>query len=123
MESHLPSVYSIIICHSFELPQGSGYGSSGAGALGITFGLNKLFALDLSPELLGKYAHVAEVMNHTGLGTVGGQFVGGLSISMKPGFPFAMHKIKIPDNIHIVVGSFGPISTKKILTDDFASIV
>ncbi|WP_371801912.1 GHMP family kinase ATP-binding protein [Candidatus Lokiarchaeum ossiferum] len=117
MKPYLNGTDSLIVYHTFDLPQGSGYGSSGAGALGITFGLNKLYKLGLSNDELGKYAHIAEVMNHTGLGTVGGQFVGGLSISLQPGFPFNMQKIEIPSGIRIVVGSFGPISTKLILTD------
>lgn len=117
MNPYLNCMYSFDIYHTFDLPQGSGYGSSGAGALGITFGLNKLFNLGLSDLYLGKCAHIAEVMNHTGLGTVGGQFIGGLSISLEPGFPFNMQKITIPPDIRIVVGSFGPISTKQILTD------
>ena len=105
------------IFHSFELPIGAGYGSSGAGALGIALGLNKLFKLGFSDFEAAKFAHIAEVENHTGLGTVGGQFIGGFTISMEPGYPFQMKKIPIPSYLRIIIASFGAISTKSILTE------
>ena len=64
-----------------------------------------------------KYAHMADVINHTGLGTVGGQFVGGLSVMLEPGYPFQMQQVKVPLDTVVIVGSFGEISTKQILTD------
>ena len=117
MTSFIPKKHMLIIHHTFDLPMGSGYGSSGAGALGIAFGLNILFNLGLPALEVAKFAHIAEVINHTGLGTVGGQYTGGLSISSNPGFPFQMDHIVYPPNVAIVVGSFGAISTKAILTD------
>jgi len=117
MHPLLPKSVKFIVKHQFDLPLGAGYGSSGAGALGLALGLNRLFDLGLSQLQAAKYAHMADVMNHTGLGTVGGQFVGGLSITMEPGYPFQMHQVAIPPETVIVIGSFGAISTKQILTD------
>jgi pantoate kinase len=117
MKGLLPSAFFLNIEHYFDLPSGCGYGSSGAGALGLSIGLNDIFQLGLTELEAAKFAHIAEVINHTGLGTVGGQFTGGLSITLEPGYPFQMKKIDVPDDIKIIVGSFGPISTKKILTD------
>ncbi len=108
----------IKIEHEFELPMGCGYGSSGAGALGIALGINMLCNLGLSIHESSKYAHIAEVQNHTGLGTVGGQVVGGFSLSIEPGFPFIMDKISFHEDLRVVVASFGPVSTKSILTDE-----
>jgi len=113
----LPKNFNLLIEHNFDLPIGAGFGSSGAGALGIAFGLNALFQLDLTPLEAAKFAHIAEVENNTGLGTVGGQFVGGLSIMTEPGYPFQYKKIEIPENIEIVLGSWGSINTKSILTN------
>ena len=113
----LPKTANLLIDHNFDLPLGAGFGSSGAGALGIAYGLNTLFQLGLTPLEAAKYAHIAEVENHTGLGTVGGQFVGGLSIMTFPGYPFQYKKIPIPENIEIVLGSWGSINTKDILTN------
>ena len=120
MQKQFPSLqepFNLKIAHNFDLPMGCGYGSSGAGALGAAIGINLLFNLDLSLMETAKFAHIAEVINHTGLGTVGGQVTGGLSITMEPGFPFYMDQIIVPPNVRVVVGSFGSISTSSILTD------
>ncbi|MHA1585308.1 MAG: GHMP family kinase ATP-binding protein [Promethearchaeota archaeon] len=117
MREILPQNIHIKIEHRFDLLMGAGFGSSSAGAMGIALGLNSLFNLGLTKLQASKFAHIADVQSHTGLGTVGGQFVGGLSISLEPGYPFQMHKIPIKPGIKIVVGSFGAISTKSILTD------
>ncbi len=117
MLSFLPPTARISIIHKFDLPLGAGYGSSGAGALGIALGLNELFQLGLTPLEAAQYAHIAEVQNHTGLGTVAGQFIGGLALVLEPGYPFQMQKILVPDNIYVGLASWGPISTKYILTD------
>ena len=76
----------IEIHHKYELPLGAGYGSSGCGAIGSSFGLNYLLNVGLSYNQAGRIAHIAEVMNKTGLGTVGGQLTGGISITTKAVF-------------------------------------
>ncbi|MFX1324152.1 MAG: hypothetical protein ACFE8N_04290 [Promethearchaeota archaeon] len=107
----------ISIIHNFDLPVGCGYGGSGSGALGTTYGLNKALSLNLSPIELGRIAHIAEVENRTGLGTVCGQLRGGLCILKEPGYPCVSERIQIPNNLKVLCGSFGMIHTKSILTD------
>ncbi|MFX0022831.1 MAG: pantoate kinase [Candidatus Hermodarchaeota archaeon] len=107
----------IRINHFFDLPVGCGYGASGAGALGTIFGLNDLYNLGLSDHEKGRIAHIAEVENHTGLGTICGQLNGGIGIVKEPGYPCIYERINIPPNIKIICGSFGMIHTKSILTD------
>ncbi len=109
--------YKIRINHSFDLPVGCGYGASGSGALGTIFGLSDLFDLGLSYQEKGRIAHIAEVVNHTGLGTVCGQLNGGIGIVKEPGYPCVYERIITPPNIRIICGSFGMIHTKSILTD------
>jgi pantoate kinase len=113
---------SIRINHCFDLPVGCGYGASGAGALGTIFGLNYLFNLGLSNHEKGKIAHISEVVNHTGLGTVCGQLNGGIGIVKEPGYPCVYERIKTPSNIVVICGSFGMIHTKSILTDPVLNI-
>lgn len=105
------------IHHNFELPVGCGYGASGSGALGLIIGLNKALNLDLNSLECGRIAHIAEVINKTGLGTVCGQLIGGLSILKNPGYPCKSEKIKLRDKVKIFCTSFGEISTKSILSD------
>lgn len=107
----------INIYHDFDLPVGCGYGASGSGALGTIYGLTSVLDLGLSNAERGKIAHIAEVKNHTGLGTVCGQLRGGLCILKEPGYPCVSESIEFPRNIKIIAGSFGMIHTKSILTD------
>ncbi|MEJ2251239.1 MAG: hypothetical protein P8Y70_17040 [Candidatus Lokiarchaeota archaeon] len=109
--------FKITIHHKFDLPVGCGYGASGAGALGTIFGFNKLLNLGLSKKECSRTAHIAEVVNKTGLGTVCGQLQGGLCVLEEPGFPCMSHRIKIPKDLKVICGTFGPIKTKSILSD------
>ncbi len=79
--------------------------------------MNNLFNLRLSNYEKGRIAHIAEVVNHTGLGTVCGQLNGGIGIVKEPGYPCIYERFNTPSNIKIICGSFGMIHTKSILTD------
>ena len=109
---------SVKIEHFFDLPVGCGYGASGSGALGTIFGLNKLLNLNLTNLESGKIAHIAEVVNKTGLGTVCGQLGRGLCVLKKPGYPCNFARLKSPKDLLVVCGSFGAIKTKSILSDE-----
>lgn len=119
--SHIINLFKtpvkVEIKHDFEMPLGAGFGASGCGAIGAAFGLNFLLNVGLSYNNTGKIAHIAEVMNKTGLGTVGGQLTGGLSITTRAGFPFELDRILVPPKTKIVCGSFGPIFTETIIAD------
>jgi len=108
---------NIKVFHNFDLPVGSGFGASGSGALGCIYGLNKLLDLKLSSFERGRIAHIAEVVNRTGLGTVCGQLEGGLSILLEPGYPCSCKRINVSDEITVICGSYGEIHTKSILND------
>ena len=122
IKNYIDKPYKIRINHFFELPVGCGYGASGSGALGTIYGLDYLFNLNLTHQEKGKIAHIAEVVNRTGLGTVCGQLNGGLGILKEPGFPCVYERIKVPPNLKIICGSFGAIHTKSILTDATLSV-
>jgi pantoate kinase len=104
--------------HSFDLPVGCGYGASGSGALGTIFGLNELLNLNLSNIESGRIAHIAEVINKTGLGTVCGQLGRGLCVLKEPGYPCSFERLECPDDLLVICGSFGMIQTKSILSND-----
>ncbi|MHA1338629.1 MAG: pantoate kinase [Promethearchaeota archaeon] len=117
LSSMFPKPLKIRIEHNFNLPIGCGYGASGCGAIGVSFGLNMLLKLGLTYNQAGKIAHTSEVLNKTGLGTVGGQLIGGLSITTRAGFPFEMDRIIVPPNVKIICTTFGPIPTDSIIGD------
>ncbi|MHA1196012.1 MAG: GHMP family kinase ATP-binding protein [Promethearchaeota archaeon] len=105
------------ISHYFDLPIGSGYGASGSGALGSIVGLSKLLKLKLNFKEMGRIAHIAEVVNKTGLGTVCGQIGGGLCMLIEPGYPCHFKRINVPKGIKVICTSFGMIHTKSILSN------
>lgn len=103
--------------HSFDLPVGCGYGASGSGALGTIFGLNELLNLNLTNKESGRIAHIAEVVNKTGLGTVCGQLGRGLCLLKEPGYPCSFERLESPKDLQVICGSFGMIQTKSILSN------
>ncbi len=116
VKKFVKKVVKINIYHNFDLPVGCGYGASGAGALGTIYGLDHVLNLKLSNIEKGKLAHIAEVVNHTGLGTVCGQLRGGLCILREPGYPCISERINFPRNLKVICGTFGMIHTKSVLT-------
>jgi len=102
-----------------QMPFGSGFGASGAGALGAAYALNSLFDLGLTADQAAAVAHEAEVTHRTGLGDVIAQNAGGLVVRLHPGAPGAgrIDRIAVPPlPISFVVR--GPISTSAVLSDD-----
>lgn len=69
------------------LPIGTGFGISGASTLSSAFSINDLLNLKKSRSDLTKICHVAELINHTGLGSVGTQVTGGFLLKRKAGIP------------------------------------
>src|SRR5271157_147487 len=101
---------------TFAFPIGGGFGASGAGAFGTALALNKALGLKKTYNELAQDAHMAEVINRTGLGDVAGMSQGGIVIRLKPGTPFVLDRI--PANSRDIYSVyFGPISTRGILSD------
>jgi pantoate kinase len=99
------------------MPEGAGFGASGAGALGCAYALNACFDLGLTCNQAAAVAHRAEVTCRTGLGDVIAQNTGGMVIRLQPGAPGrgVVDRIPVPPlPVHYVVR--GPISTSEILS-------
>ena len=111
--------YKIIVDHDVKIPIGSGFGSSGAGALSLALALNEAFGSSFSRIEAAQVAHLAEVECKTGLGTVIAEASGGLEIRTEPGGPGVgeVRNIPVEDDYVVACLSFGPISTREILTD------
>ena len=101
-----------------DMPLGSGFGASGAGALGCAYALNADFELGRTANQAAAVAHVAEVICRTGLGDVIAQNFGGLVLRLSAGAPGIAKIDRIPmppTKIDFVVR--GPMSTKEVLSD------
>ncbi len=98
--------------HTIQVPMGSGFGTSGAGALSLALAMNSLLGNKLTKVKAAQIAHLAELECHTGLGTVIGEFVGGFEARTKAGAPGIGKVVKLPisKNTEIVCLWFGPVS-------------
>jgi pantoate kinase len=105
-----------------EIPIGCGFGASGAGALGTAYALNSALSLNQTVKGLTEYAHVAEVVNCSGLGDIAAQSNGGVVIRLKPGgLEFGrVDRIPAPEaRVFCIV--LGEISTGSVLKDPIAA--
>lgn len=100
-------------------PQGSGFGTSGAGALSLSLALNAALDYPLSDIETAGIAHEAEVLNRTGLGTVIGEYYGGGEIRTEAGAPGygKIEPFAVSAALKAVFTVFGPYSTKSALSD------
>ena len=102
-----------------EIPVGCGFGASGAGALGTAYALNRALSLNHTVKSLTEYAHVAEVVNRSGLGDIAAQSNGGVVIRLQPGGPEFGRIDRIPaPEARVFCITLGEISTDSILTDE-----
>ncbi|WP_436344670.1 pantoate kinase [Natronorubrum sp. FCH18a] len=101
-----------------ELPIGSGFGVSGAMALGTALAANRVFDRKLSWNELVTIAHGAEVQAGTGLGDVVAQAHGGVPIRLEPGAPQVNKLDAIPARARVEYVSFGELSTADVLSGE-----
>ena len=111
--------YVVKISHLIQVPIGSGFGTSGAGALSLSYAMNELLGNIYSKVEAAQIAHYAEVINKTGLGTVIAEYYGGLEIRVEPGAPGIGKVIKhrVSDDLLLIAVNFGEIYTKTILSN------
>jgi pantoate kinase len=111
--------FHVEVWHHVDVPMGAGFGTSAGGALTTALALAKALGLRLTLNQLGKIAHKAEIKCKTGLGTVAPLTIGGgCVITVEPGAPGTaiIDRIPMSSDYVIVVGTFGPIPTKEVLS-------
>lgn len=101
-----------------DLPLGSGFGVSGAMALGAALASNAAFDRRLSENELLTIAHGAEVQAGTGLGDVVAQARGGVPVRLEPGGPQDNLLDGIPTQERIEYYVIGKLSTDDVLSGD-----
>ncbi|GKZ14108.1 pantoate kinase [Haladaptatus sp. T7] len=98
------------------LPLGSGFGVSGAVALGTAYAANDVFGDGRSENELVTLAHKAEVAAGTGLGDVVAQARGGIPIRLEPGGPEHNRLDGVPTRATVEYLSLGELSTAEVLS-------
>ena len=107
----------LIVSIKSDFPLGMGFGISGAAAIATSYALNKLLKLKKSKKELAMIAHVAEVVNSTGLGDVVNQYFGGFLAKYEPSCKFKAVRLPIK-NRAVYCKYFSPIETKKVISDE-----
>ncbi|WP_321420583.1 pantoate kinase [uncultured Methanomethylovorans sp.] len=105
-----------------NIPIGCGFGASAAGALSTAYALNDVLSLNLTSSMLIETAHVAEVVNRSGLGDVIAQSFGGVVIRTTPGAPNYGTVDWIPvAGKEVLCLTLGELDTGSVISDpDFA---
>lgn len=106
------------IHHYSELEIGHGLSTSGAGALGTAIAINEIFNFDEDVINLYRTAHYADVINHTGLGSVMGQITGGVEIRTKVGGPGIGETMGIPADDQIIILMKDKLKTSDVLQSE-----
>jgi pantoate kinase len=106
-----------------DLPLGTGFGVSGAMALGTAIAANARFGRARSADDLVTLAHRAEVVAGTGLGDVVAQARGGVPIRRDPGAPAHGRLDGVPAAGRVEYVTFGDRSTAAVLSGDTDPLV
>ncbi len=107
------------VSSNLELPQGQGFGMSGAGGLSTALAMVKALNLEISMNEVVCIAHETEISFSTGLGDVMPQSIGGVVIRSREGC-FSHGKLEKIDaeDVGIVLCVIGEeLPTKEIITD------
>jgi len=99
------------LVQTVEVPIKAGFGSSSASALSGVMAVASALGLPFSKEKVASFAHQAEIVRHTGLGTVSSTYnYSGAAIIVRPGGP-GVAKIKrvvVPPEFRVVSASLSP---------------
>jgi pantoate kinase len=101
-----------------DVPLGYGFGMSGASVLASALVVNNMFNLNMTVDQVASAAHVAEVVNRTGMGDVAGQCAGGVVIRTEPGTSGIgkIDRISV-EPLEVSWVCLGEISTASVLND------
>ncbi|MHA1960132.1 MAG: pantoate kinase [Candidatus Thorarchaeota archaeon] len=109
----------VSVHHTSSIPVGVGFGASGAAALGTALALSHIIDENITSARAAQYAHLAEIVNRTGLGDVLAQTVGGLEVRTRPGAPGFGEAVNIPmpTSKRVLLAGSGGLETRDVLTD------
>jgi len=112
-----PHVVELV--QTVEVPVRAGFGSSSASALSAVMAVASALDLKYSKEEVASFAHQAEIVRHTGLGTVSSTYDNaGAAIITRAGGPGVaeVRKVQIPANVRVVTAFLAPKSKGGLLS-------
>ncbi|WNY22882.1 hypothetical protein MmiHf6_01740 [Methanimicrococcus hongohii] len=122
-EEKYGSAFHFNIDEQSNLPAGSGFGLSAAGAISTAFAAGSSLRIAVPKSEFIEMAHYAEVVSGSGLGDVAGETAGGLAVRENPGGPkfgkyysVPLSNSELQKKIYCLV--LGELSTKSVISDD-----
>ncbi len=115
LREHIDKKEHLKISHHSELLIGHGLSTSGAGAIGTLLASNEYFKSEVNRDELYNFAHITEVVNKTGLGSVVGQITSGIEIRLSQGGPNICKTLSLYEDRKIIFAFFAPLSTSSVL--------
>lgn len=107
------------LVQNVEVPIGLGFGTSSASALSAVMAVASALDLRLTKEQVAFFAHEADILSRTGLGTVSSTYKhSGAGLIVKPGAPGVVKvaKVKVPHGVHVVTAALSPVSRGTLLS-------
>ncbi len=103
--------YLVELVQTVEVPIKAGFGSSSASALSAVMAVASALDLPFNKEKVASFAHQAEIVRHTGLGTVSSTYNhSGAAIIAHPGGPgvAVVKRVPIPPAVRVVTAFLSP---------------
>lgn len=114
-----PRFGALLVEQRVDVPIGQGFGASGASALSAVYAAAAALGLDLPKRKIAYFAHAADILSQTGLGTVsviyGSRGAGAITKSGGPGISRFL-RVKTPEGLRIVTASLAPYSKSRALS-------
>ncbi|HUK28029.1 MAG TPA: hypothetical protein VLV31_06365 [Candidatus Acidoferrales bacterium] len=109
--------FAVNVDATVRVPIAAGFGTSAAGTFAACRALADAVDIPATLYELGRITHVAEVINHTGLGTASALLNGGFVIVTEPGAPTVgrVDSLFFPESHSIICAYLGPMSTRETL--------
>jgi pantoate kinase len=109
----------LLLNQRVETPIGSGFGASAASCVSATYAVADLLGIRKSKKALALFPYRAEIMEHTGLGTVSvvydGLGAGAITTAGEPGVAL-FKKVKVPSDIRIVTATIASFDKEDALS-------
>jgi pantoate kinase len=99
------------LVQTLEVPIKAGFGSSSASALSAVMAVASAMELPFTKEKVASFAHQAEIVRHTGLGTISSTYnYSGAAVITKPGGPgiAKVMRVSVPSNFRVVTAFLSP---------------
>jgi len=109
----------IELVQTVEVPIGLGFGSSSASALSAVMAVASALDIDFSRSKIASFAHKADIIRRTGLGTVSSTYNrSGAGLVVRPGGPGVAKvlQIPVPSRFRLVTAALAPIPRGNLLS-------